>query len=335
MFSDLHLGVHQNSDKWLDVSLEWARWFRHEMEQQDIDVLLFLGDWYHYRDQIEVKTLHRSEEILNLFEKWPLHMIPGNHDSYFKDHATVNSVALFHNKNSVKIYNNPTQINLGGRSIMMCPWGTKRDDIQPSDVILGHFEIETFKMNKGKVCDHGIKAQHLIEKSPLTFSGHFHKVSQRKYDKGEITYVGNPYEMDMHDLQEDKGYWILELNTLDYKMVKNPISPNHVKIRVGDIKDINDYKYIENKIVRLVVDIDIKQAHMDKLLLELSKFKPFNVTVDYLYKFEMKKENVSFSNQLGDLSIEDSIKEYVSQSIDQKYKKDVEAKTLDIYNKVV
>ena len=35
-FSDLHIGLHQNSEKWHDVTFEWAKWFTHELKKQKI-----------------------------------------------------------------------------------------------------------------------------------------------------------------------------------------------------------------------------------------------------------------------------------------------------------
>ena len=35
-FSDLHIGIHQNSEKWHDVTLEWAKWFTSELKYQNI-----------------------------------------------------------------------------------------------------------------------------------------------------------------------------------------------------------------------------------------------------------------------------------------------------------
>ena len=36
IFSDLHLGVHQNSNFWIDVSLDWIEWFKQDVKSKGI-----------------------------------------------------------------------------------------------------------------------------------------------------------------------------------------------------------------------------------------------------------------------------------------------------------
>ena len=65
-FTDLHIGIHQNSEKWHNVSLEWAKWFTSELKKRDITKILFGGDFFHYRDEISVKSLHFANDLLDL-----------------------------------------------------------------------------------------------------------------------------------------------------------------------------------------------------------------------------------------------------------------------------
>ncbi len=34
IFSDIHLGVHQNSDFWLGISSKWADWYINELKEK-------------------------------------------------------------------------------------------------------------------------------------------------------------------------------------------------------------------------------------------------------------------------------------------------------------
>ena len=53
-FTDLHIGLHQNSEKWHNVTFEWAKWFTSEIKKHKITKLIFGGDFFHYRDEINV-----------------------------------------------------------------------------------------------------------------------------------------------------------------------------------------------------------------------------------------------------------------------------------------
>ena len=36
-FTDLHIGVHQNNERWLDVTYKWAKWFTSELKEKNIN----------------------------------------------------------------------------------------------------------------------------------------------------------------------------------------------------------------------------------------------------------------------------------------------------------
>jgi len=46
IFSDLHLGVHQNASTWHKIANDWSDWFVAELKKQDIKNILFLGDYF-------------------------------------------------------------------------------------------------------------------------------------------------------------------------------------------------------------------------------------------------------------------------------------------------
>ena len=59
---------------------------------------------------------------------------------------------------------------------------------------MGHLELPGFYANKDYKCEHGTDPKH-FNKFDCVFSGHFHK----KSTKGNITYLGNPYQLYWND----------------------------------------------------------------------------------------------------------------------------------------
>jgi len=35
-FSDLHLGVHQNSSQWHDIAIEFGKWLKKKLKEQEL-----------------------------------------------------------------------------------------------------------------------------------------------------------------------------------------------------------------------------------------------------------------------------------------------------------
>ena len=95
IFSDIHLGVHMNSPAWHEVSQNWAKWYVADLQDKNIEEVIFCGDFFHNRNEITVNTLHQAGELLDLFKDLKIYMIAGNHDSFYKNNCSVNSIRIF------------------------------------------------------------------------------------------------------------------------------------------------------------------------------------------------------------------------------------------------
>ena len=337
-FTDLHIGIHQNSEKWHNVSLEWAKWFTSELKKRDITKILFGGDFFHYRDEISVKSLHFANDLLDLFNDFEVYMIPGNHDAYYKDNSTVHSLSILNNRPNITVFDVPTVRDFYGFTVGFCPWGTTVNDVPECDLLIGHFEVQNFNFNSFKVCDHGIQSTDLLNKSKLIVSGHFHKRQRRLYNEGEIVYAGNPFEMDFNDIKDQKGFYIFDLNEskIKYDFIKNTISPIHIKVNLSELEEL---KTIAKKIgwsklaIKIVIDKEVKTNLLDKIISSINFEAPFSLVTDYLHKFNIG-DNIEITNELGDLNIKQCIVEYID-SLDIENKNEVTTKTVSLYNQFV
>jgi len=287
IFSDLHLGVHQDSGLWHDTALSWCDWFVEELHAKNITDVFFLGDFFHYRSDISVSTLHVAAQILEKLKSFNMVFIVGNHDSFYKDRADVNSLSILSGRRNITVIDEPVESTLFGKTAVFLPWGATVDESIKSDILFGHLEIESFKMNGYKTCDHGEKSSSLLSKADLTMSGHFHLRDERKYSNGTIVYVGNPFEMDFGDAGSAKGYYILDIPSLTYKFYENIISPKHKKVTLTELTSYKsltgaDVKQIvNNSIVKLIIDKKAKEEGVEMLIKKMNAFNPFSFSVDY------------------------------------------------------
>lgn len=335
IFSDLHLGVHSNSAEWHSYAVEWANWFREECIKQNIVDVIFCGDWHHNRSEISVSTLQVSADILDILSDFNLIAITGNHDIYYKHRTDVNSMSIFKNRKNVIILNEYQTFEAFDRKISLCPWNTKTSQIEDSDVVFGHFEIETFKMNEYKVCEEGIKIKDLLSKSNLIISGHFHTRHEKKFGAGTILYVGNPFQMDFGDTGNQKGFYTLDLDTLDYNFIQNNISPCYKKISLSELVEENTItpaivNTFVNNFVKLKIDMNISQQDMDILHSVLTKLKPESLTIDYDINFNRILENTEQKEDLSGIDVKQAIVEFVNM-LDIDNTKDIIDYTVNLY----
>lgn len=336
--SDIHVGVHQNSAMWHDISLEWARWLRDELSEKGITDIIIPGDLFHYRDEIAVNTIQVVTDMLRIWREFNIILLVGNHDAFYKDKSDINSLSILSGWSNITVVEQPTLFEYKTRKIMMCPWGTTVSQIKKSDIIFGHFEIQSFKFNQHKVCEEGIKSQSLLSKAPLVITGHFHLREERKYKNGTILYVGNPYQMDFGDVYSTKGYYILDMMTGDYTFHENNISPTHQKIKLSQIvehDDINDQitRVFKNNIVKLIVDLPVAPEDMDILLKKFLQLKSISITVDYDVNFNKFGLEDTTDHDLSGVDISVAIEEFVNLLEDVPNKQEIIDYTVELYRR--
>ena len=57
LLSDIHFGHKGNSEEFNKQCLDFLDFVAQDTENKDIDGAIFLGDWFHTRNNVNVKTL--------------------------------------------------------------------------------------------------------------------------------------------------------------------------------------------------------------------------------------------------------------------------------------
>lgn len=286
-FSDIHIGLGQDSKQWHDIALNFAKWASEQYLNAGINDIIIPGDIFHNRNEIGVNTLAVAKQFFDYFKDFRIFISSGNHDCFYKNNSTINSISILGGWNNINIIDSvPEIIKTDYEDIVLVPWGTEFDKIpETKGIIFGHFEISSFYMNSYKVCEHGFESKQLFKKAPLIISGHFHKKDDRKYDKGRIVYLGSPYQHNFGDFGDLRGIYILNLENNKFEFIENNISPKHVKVSTKALSngnsEIDDY-LLENNIISLVVDSDIDQEELAILTSKINKLSPLSVRTDYL-----------------------------------------------------
>ena len=94
IFTDLHGGINKDSQYRLKETEKCVDWIISTFKKAKVDYVIFCGDLFDSRFSINVQTLNVVIKcIQNLaysFEK--IFLIVGNHDTFYKNINTVNSV---------------------------------------------------------------------------------------------------------------------------------------------------------------------------------------------------------------------------------------------------
>lgn len=272
IISDTHAGCRQSSD----VFIEHQRKFYEDcffpyLEEHNIKKILHLGDYYESRTSINFKALHANRKMfLEPLRERKIHMdiIPGNHDTYFKNTNDLNALKelLGHYMNEVRIIEDPTVVEYGSLKIGLIPWINPENESKirtfvdncSCDFIGGHFEFNGFEMHAGISAPEGMDHR-LFSRFELVMSGHYHTKSRQD----NVVYFGSQMEFTWSDCDDPKYFHVLDTETREITAVRNPFNIFEKVYYDDEAKNpaLMDVRHLNGKFVKLVVvnKTDIKK----------------------------------------------------------------------------
>ena len=255
-FTDIHFGLKSNSNTHNQDCEDFVDWFINEARTQGCETCIFLGDWHHNRNSINLITLDTSirclEKLGAAFEQF--YWFPGNHDLFYKDKRDIHSSAFGRHIPGVTVVDCVTTLD----DVTLVPWlvGDEWKTISQtkSKYMFGHFELPLFYMNAMvQMPDHGeLQAEH-FKHQDFVFSGHFHKRQQR----GKIVYMGNAFPHNFADTWDDeRGMMTLEWNG-EPQFTDWPDAPKYRTVKLSRLIDEKDNIMKSKMYLKVNLDIDI------------------------------------------------------------------------------
>ena len=257
------------------------------LEKNNIKDVWILGDFFEHRKVLSIFTLNKAVKFLKTLQDKNINtiMILGNHDVVYRNTNEFNSISpIFKSFSNIKIIDKFEVIKFDDINIGFISWINQ--DIRSecidwiktnnASILCGHFEINSFEIVKGVVCNNGLN-QDLFEKYDKVFSGHFHI----RANNGIIYYIGNPYQTNWGEYGFEKGFAVF--NTIDksVEFIENPTKIYETIVYNEQIDFLKfDFKYYTNKIVRIYSD-PRKEKNKKTLELFIEKLS------SYVYSLEL------------------------------------------------
>ena len=344
IIGDLHIGVKSSNETMMRHQARFFEFFLGELKKRDVKTIIQLGDIWDNRRQVNFRALQFAQETF--FEpineaNIELHTLIGNHDIFYRETLDINSSGLLLRPyKHIHVYDEPTTLHFDKVSFDIIPWICNDNKAQcfaymknsKADYCCGHFEINNFEVMKGIPYENGID-ETTFGNYKQVFSGHFHLRSHR----GNITYVGTPYELTWGDYKSPKGFIIFDTETNEWEYVENPntyffyITYDEVGGYITNLDNLN----LEDCYLKLVVRSKKEEFIYNNFINKLFKMKPADI------KFvETNFMNLNESaNQVNGENIEvkdviDLIGDYID-GIEYDRKDDLKAFFIDLYREAV
>ena len=125
IITDTHYGARKGSKFIHDYfELFYDDVFFPTLEKEGITTVIHMGDTFDSRKSIDYQSLEWSKRVVfDRLKPYDVHMIVGNHDTYYKNTNDINSPdLLLQTYNNIKTYGEATEVNIGGLDILFLPW---------------------------------------------------------------------------------------------------------------------------------------------------------------------------------------------------------------------
>lgn len=274
VITDQHFGArkgNQNLHEYFKKFYDTV--FFPTLKKECIDTIIDMGDTFDTRKGIDFWSLNWAKEnYYNILRDMgvTVHTIVGNHTAYYKDTNDINSVdLLLREYDNVVVYGSPTEVKIGGLDMFFIPWinDENREETMgminstKSKVAFGHLEMRGFFANKTYICEHGEDKTN-YKKFEKVFSGHYH---HRNF-QDNIYYLGNPYEIYWHDVEETRGCHIFDTETLEHTPVNNPHRLFHIISYEDTPHQTFNAEPYKDKIVKVVVNKKSNGAKFERFI---------------------------------------------------------------------
>lgn len=317
LITDTHFGVRNDNSLFYPYFAKFLKnIFFPALNYYGVERVVHLGDLTDRRKYLNFQTLDfMRKAFLNPLKKYPMDIIIGNHDTFFKSTNNLNSPSLLlQDYENITIYKEPTHVTIPdskNTQILFLPWITSenRDEtlqmISESNAkyVMGHLELTGYVMYPGSICHAGTDPN-ILSKFDTVFSGHFHTKNASK----NVHYLGCPWDLIFTDAEDEKGFHIFDTETGELEFVGNPYKMYHKYVYndagVTDVADVmlteDDYKLIRNTFVKVFVRSKNSPVFLDRFLDRISECGPAQLTV--------VEETVTLDTTAAEVSIsEDTI----------------------------
>ena len=295
--TDTHLGRKNGNNQEIEQTSEFFDWLVDKAEENNITSFIHLGDWHHNRRSIPVPVISESLQISNklFYQFTDIHILVGNHDMYYKDSISPNSLEIFNfldtpTDTSIKIVDSLMVVD----GILLVPWLIYDEDYEAIvnnkfDVkyAMGHLAINNIIMNRAEVRS----KNEMLNLSDFkaydkVLSGHYHQYGEY----GNVIYIAAPYHMDFNDFG-NRGIYIFDSDDGSLEFIEYTGAPKYLTLNAENY----DKELIEGNNIKLEFYNNIGLNKINEIIDDVNWLGPNSINVSYKFTNTFTKPQESDS----------------------------------------
>ena len=279
LFTDQHFGVRNDYQHFINHYRKYySKVVIPFIKAYGITEIIDLGDTFDKRKSVNFMSLEAAKEmwfdpIKDIGCK--MTALVGNHDIYYKNTLRINAPNELLGDYDIDVIDEPTTRNYDGTDILFLPWicDENRDDTfrsitkSTAPVCMGHLELNGFEAHPGHVMNMGMDINP-FDKFQRVFSGHYHM----KSTKGNISYLGNPYQLYWNDYGCKRGFHVFDTETLKTTFYRNPYDMFYKLYYDNGVRNEIHPSDLEGTYVKLIVEDKGDQTKFDYAVRQLQSW---------------------------------------------------------------
>lgn len=326
LFTDFHIGAKNNSLTHLQDCHDYIDWFINNIKKDNnIDHIIFLGDWHDKRDSISILTINHSYECLKKLNNVGLkiYFMVGNHDIFSRHNSDLHSLVFFQEFENIQLIENITIIKETEIPILISPYLFPEQYInilkyQETKIAFLHPDFNGFVITGDtKIMEHGQNPDD-YKMFDRIFCGHYHKRS----NKGNISYIGNCFPHNYSDANDvERGFATYEYSTDKIEFHNWIDAPTYVKCNLSTL--------LENHKTMLRPKASVKCLDDEHITIEESiKIREKFIKKYNLREFFLEEETDSVSSD-EDISLDGFELESTDVIVKELLRTKIDSDTLD------
>ena len=260
LITDQHFGVRNDNQHFINHYRKfYSKVVIPFIKASGIKEIISLGDSFDRRRYINFHSLDEAKEMWfdQLIKLGCNHtMLIGNHDIYYKNTLKINAPHEILGEYNFEVIDKPITKSYDGTDILMLPWicDDNKSEVfeavqrSKAPVLMGHLELNGFEAHPGHIMESGMDGT-FFNKFKRVFSGHYHQ----KSTKGNISYLGNPYQLYWNDYGCKRGFHVFDTTTLKTTFYRNPFDVFH-KLYYNNGVSIPEPEDLKGSFVKLIVE---------------------------------------------------------------------------------
>ena len=279
LITDQHFGVRNDNLHFVEHYKKfYSKIVIPFLKASGIKEIINLGDTFDRRKYVNFMSLEAAKEMwFDPVKELGCKMtaLVGNHDIYYKNTLRINSPDELLGGYDIDVITEPTTCTFDGTDILLLPWicdenydRTLRSISESTaPVCMGHLELNGFEAHPGHVMNMGMDINP-FDKFQRVFSGHYHM----KSTKGNISYLGNPYQLYWNDYGCKRGFHVFDTETLKTTFYRNPYDMFYKLYYDNGVRNEIHPSDLEGTFVKLIVEDKGDQTKFDYAVRQLQSW---------------------------------------------------------------